>query len=123
MAHCSRTFDSLSGRLPSAWNQRGVLRHLPILILGVIGSGSVFGAERHDLAAAARSILGANQGVYGEAADGTALLARSADNPVHPASVSKVPTTLALLRKFGPEHRFVTTFTAGGPVRDGTLEG
>jgi D-alanyl-D-alanine carboxypeptidase/D-alanyl-D-alanine-endopeptidase (penicillin-binding protein 4) len=110
-------------QLPNAWNWRGFLRNIPILILGVLGSAAVSGAERHDLAAAARSILGASQGVYVEAADGTALLAQSADNPVHPASVSKVPTTLALLRKFGPEHRFITTFTAGGPVIDGTLEG
>jgi D-alanyl-D-alanine carboxypeptidase/D-alanyl-D-alanine-endopeptidase (penicillin-binding protein 4) len=110
-------------RLPGAWKKRGILRHIPILILGALGSAAVSGAERHDLAAVARSILGADQGVYVEAADGTALLAQSADKPVHPASVSKVPTTLALLRKFGPEHRFVTTFAANGPVHDGTLEG
>ena len=96
---------------------------MPILILGVLGSAAASGAERHALAATARSIVGANQGVYVEAADGTALLAQAADMPVHPASVSKVPTTLALLRKFGPEHRFVTSFAGNGPVRDGTLEG
>jgi D-alanyl-D-alanine carboxypeptidase/D-alanyl-D-alanine-endopeptidase (penicillin-binding protein 4) len=76
-----------------------------------------------DLAAAARSILGADQGVYIEAANGTVLLAQAASVPVHPASVSKVPTTLALLRKLGPEHRFITTFTAKGRVIDGTLHG
>jgi D-alanyl-D-alanine carboxypeptidase len=42
---------------------------------------------------------------------------------VHPASVSKVPTTLALLKKLGPDHRFSTTFTARGRVLDGTLYG
>jgi len=54
------------------------------------------------LATEARIILGDDQGVYVEAADGTALLAQAAAKPVHPASVSKVPTTLALLRKLGP---------------------
>ena len=61
--------------------------------------------------------------MYVEAADGKVLLAQAAAQPVHPASVSKVPTTLALLRKLGPEHRFVTTFATSGQVIDGTLQG
>ena len=72
---------------------------------------------------AARAILGEAQGVYIETADGTVLLAQAAQFPVHPASVSKVPTTLALLRKLGPEHRFVTTFSSDGRIVDGTLYG
>jgi D-alanyl-D-alanine carboxypeptidase/D-alanyl-D-alanine-endopeptidase (penicillin-binding protein 4) len=75
------------------------------------------------LAAAARSILGPKQGVYVEAADGTVLVAQNAATPVHPASVSKVPTTLAMLRKLGPDHRFVTTFATNGRNVDGTLHG
>ena len=75
------------------------------------------------LASFARSMLGANQGVYVEAADGTVLLAQAADRPVHPASVSKVPTTLALLRRLGPDYRFTTTFLAAGRIHDDTLEG
>ena len=50
-------------------------------------------------------------------------MAQAADKPVHPASVSKVPTTLALLRKLGPEHRFDTTFAGSGRILDGTLYG
>jgi D-alanyl-D-alanine carboxypeptidase/D-alanyl-D-alanine-endopeptidase (penicillin-binding protein 4) len=42
---------------------------------------------------------------------------------VHPASLSKIPTTLALLQRLGATHRFSTTLRAGGPVRGGTLEG
>jgi len=79
--------------------------------------------ELRDLQVAARSMLGPTQGVYVEGADGSVLLAQAADQPVHPASVSKVPTTLALLRKFGPDYRFVTTFAASGAVHDGTLDG
>ena len=89
----------------------------------MLGAAVASGAELRELAAAARTIVGATQGVYVEAADGTALLAQAADKPVHPASVSKVPTTLALLRKFGPEHRFITTFGASGAIHDGTLDG
>jgi D-alanyl-D-alanine carboxypeptidase/D-alanyl-D-alanine-endopeptidase (penicillin-binding protein 4) len=99
------------------------LRHLLIPVLALLGNAVALGDEPRGLAAAARSILGADQGVYVEAADGTALLAQAASRAVHPASVSKVPTTLALLRKLGPEHCFVTTFAANGPVHDGTLDG
>jgi D-alanyl-D-alanine carboxypeptidase/D-alanyl-D-alanine-endopeptidase (penicillin-binding protein 4) len=75
------------------------------------------------LADEARVILGADQGVYVEATNGTVLLAQAASNPVHPASVSKVPTTLALLRKLGPDHRFVTRFETTARIVDGTLQG
>ncbi|MGH8254246.1 MAG: D-alanyl-D-alanine carboxypeptidase [Steroidobacteraceae bacterium] len=75
------------------------------------------------LAHLARAVLGVGQGVYVETADGTVLLAQAAELPVHPASVSKVPTTLALLRKLGPDHRFTTTFLAAGRMYDDTLDG
>jgi D-alanyl-D-alanine carboxypeptidase/D-alanyl-D-alanine-endopeptidase (penicillin-binding protein 4) len=76
-----------------------------------------------DLAAMARRMLGAGQGVYVEAGDGTALLAQAAARAVHPASVSKVPTTLALLRRLGPDYRFTTTIAATGPLSAGVLQG
>jgi D-alanyl-D-alanine carboxypeptidase len=99
------------------------LRAALIAVLGLLFTPISLSAELQSLAAAARSILGADQGVYVEAADDTVLLAQVAAKPVHPASVSKVPTTLALLRKLGPDHRFMTTFTAKGRVIDGTLYG
>jgi D-alanyl-D-alanine carboxypeptidase/D-alanyl-D-alanine-endopeptidase (penicillin-binding protein 4) len=97
----------------------------PILsvILVLLAARMASGGELPSLATDARSILGADQGVYVEAADGKVLLAQAAARPVHPASVSKVPTTLALLRKLGPEHRFVTTFATSGQVVDGALRG
>jgi D-alanyl-D-alanine carboxypeptidase/D-alanyl-D-alanine-endopeptidase (penicillin-binding protein 4) len=99
-------------------------RCLPILLLYAGSSGgAASGAELAGLEPLARSILGADQGVYIEAADGTVLLSQAADVPVHPASVSKIPTTLALLRKLGAQYRFSTTFAAGGPVHDGTIDG
>src|SRR5262249_317948 len=79
--------------------------------------------EPADLAAEARAILGSNQGVYVENASGQVLLAQAAGLPVHRASVSKVPTTLALLRKLGPEYRFVTTFSTDGRVVGDMLAG
>jgi D-alanyl-D-alanine carboxypeptidase/D-alanyl-D-alanine-endopeptidase (penicillin-binding protein 4) len=51
------------------------------------------------------------------------LAAVAASRPVHPASVSKIPTTLALLRRLGPDHRFVTRLRAIGPLDGGDLGG
>jgi D-alanyl-D-alanine carboxypeptidase/D-alanyl-D-alanine-endopeptidase (penicillin-binding protein 4) len=100
------------------------MRRVTAALLGALSTfAAAQGAELVPLAAAARQVVGADQGVYVEAADGTALVSQAASIPVHPASVSKVPTTLALLRKFGCDHRFTTTFAANGPIRDGTLEG
>ncbi|MEZ4334422.1 MAG: D-alanyl-D-alanine carboxypeptidase [Myxococcota bacterium] len=76
-----------------------------------------------DLPGEARRLVGAGQGVYVEAEDGTVLVAEAAARAVHPASVSKLATTLALLRSLGPDHRFETRFLARGPIRDGALEG
>jgi D-alanyl-D-alanine carboxypeptidase/D-alanyl-D-alanine-endopeptidase (penicillin-binding protein 4) len=94
-----------------------------LAFLGLMIAEGAAAADPGTLAAAARSILGADQGVYVEAADGTVLLSQLASKPVHPASVSKVPTTLALLKKFGPEHRFLTLFATRGRLIDGTLHG
>jgi D-alanyl-D-alanine carboxypeptidase/D-alanyl-D-alanine-endopeptidase (penicillin-binding protein 4) len=67
--------------------------------------------------------VGAGQGVYVEAADGTVLVAEAETRPVHPASVTKVASSLALLERLGPAHRFTTRFTASGPLHDGVLDG
>jgi D-alanyl-D-alanine carboxypeptidase/D-alanyl-D-alanine-endopeptidase (penicillin-binding protein 4) len=92
------------------------------LIVGTLSVSAAW-ADSTDLASSARSILGANQGVYVEAADGTVLLSQAAESPVHPASVSKIATTLALLHKFGIEHRFTTVFATSGSIINGTLQG
>jgi D-alanyl-D-alanine carboxypeptidase len=99
------------------------VRSVLISILALLGARSALPEGLPSLTAQARTILGADQGVYVEAADGTVLLAQVAAKPVHPASVSKVPTTLALLRKLGPEHRFITTFATTGRIANGTLYG
>lgn len=63
-------------------------------------------AERH---------VGKGQGVYAVAEDGTVLAAVAADRAVHPASVTKVPSTLALLRGLGPDYRFPTRVRGAAP--------
>nr|MBP6682534.1 D-alanyl-D-alanine carboxypeptidase [Halioglobus sp.] len=93
----------------------------------VLMAGSVLPAAAPvyaaDLAAEARRLVGAGQGVQVETADGRVLASEAGSRAVHPASVSKIPTTLALLRVLGPDHRFETHFLAGGSIRSGTIEG
>lgn len=100
-----------------------VLASLVMLCPRVARADAVADASHRALARAARDILGAGQGVYVESADGSVLLAQAADRPVHPASVSKVPTTLALLRRLGPDYRFTTTFSISGQLRGSRLTG
>ena len=68
-------------------------------------------------------LAGANQGVYAEAEDGTVLVSQAADRAVHPASVTKVATTLTLLAKLGPTNRFETRLLGTGSIHDGVLRG
>jgi D-alanyl-D-alanine carboxypeptidase/D-alanyl-D-alanine-endopeptidase (penicillin-binding protein 4) len=76
-----------------------------------------------DLAAEARRLVGVGQGVQVETAGGEVLVSEAGARAVHPASVSKLPTTLALLRALGPDHRFETRFLAGGPIQAGAIDG
>jgi D-alanyl-D-alanine carboxypeptidase/D-alanyl-D-alanine-endopeptidase (penicillin-binding protein 4) len=71
----------------------------------------------------ARDVVGAGQGVFAVAEDGTVLASEAADRAVHPASVTKVATSLALLQRLGPDHRFTTKLAAAGAVDGGTLHG
>ena len=75
------------------------------------------------LQALAREVVGVGQGVFVTAEDGTVLAAEAAERAVHPASVTKIATSLALLERLGPEHRFSTRLLAAGPVERGTLRG
>lgn len=111
-------FESEGGSLPAAVHRPSVRVLLLVLLLLAPPA-----SRAADLAERARTLVGAGQGVYVEAEDGSVLVAQQAARPVHPASVSKLPTTLALLRALGPEHRFETRFAAGGALRDGRIDG
>ena len=80
-------------------------------------------ATEPSLQALARREVGADQGVYARTEDGRVLASVAADRAVHPASVSKIATTLALVRDLGPDHRFTTRLAVTGDVRDGRVDG
>ncbi len=80
-------------------------------------------AAEPPLQSLAREHVGGDQGVFAQAEDGTVLVAQVEDRAVHPASVTKVATALALVERLGAEHRFTTRFVATATPRDGRLEG
>ncbi len=53
---------------------------------------------------------------YAETLDGKVVSQRKADEPVNPASVVKVATTLRALDLLGPDHRFDTVFRYHGGI-------
>jgi D-alanyl-D-alanine carboxypeptidase/D-alanyl-D-alanine-endopeptidase (penicillin-binding protein 4) len=122
--YCTFWFGGILNDMPAAICRLGSAygRKWAVVALLLV-STSVQAGTAQDLGSIARRLLGAGQGVYVESSDGTVLLAQAAATAVHPASVSKIPTTLALLRRLGPNHRFVTTIAATGPLRDGVIQG
>jgi D-alanyl-D-alanine carboxypeptidase/D-alanyl-D-alanine-endopeptidase (penicillin-binding protein 4) len=58
-----------------------------------------------------------------ELAGGRVIASHNADRPFIPASVAKVPTTVAALSVLGADYRFETSLWATGPVNAGRLDG
>ncbi len=55
---------------------------------------------------------------------GASLLAENQGKvPLSAASLTKIPTTLAALETWGPQHQFETTIAATGPIQNGVLQG
>src|SRR5262249_40600881 len=61
-------------------------------------------------------------GVWLQSEDGM-LAHHQGTVPLPVASLTKVATTLAALRAWGPMHQFVTLVDATGPIQDGVLRG
>lgn len=61
--------------------------------------------------------------VVADAATGRILESHQPDLPRPPASTLKTLTTLFALEHLGPDHRFVTTLEATGPLRGGVVQG
>ncbi len=98
-------------------------RPLGLAFLAVHLFAAPASAAELPLQSLARTRIGADHGVFVRAEDGRALAALNSRRAYHPASVTKVATTLAFLSKLPPERRFRTTFLAAGPLADGTLQG
>ena len=65
------------------------------------------------------------QGIRVESLDGSLIYAdHHGDRVFNPASVIKIATSLAALERFGPEHRFETSFYVDGEIGEkGVLDG
>ncbi len=66
-----------------------------------------------------------DQGIRVESLDGSLIYAdHHGDRVFNPASVIKIGTTLAALERFGPKHRFETSFYVNGTIDEkGVLDG
>lgn len=73
--------------------------------------------------AAARIPSGSVAAVVQEVGAARASLSVNAAAPMNPASLMKLVTTYAALELLGPAYRWKTEAYAGGPLRDGLLEG
>ncbi len=63
-----------------------------------------------------------SQGVWMQS--GPMLMANhQGTTPLPAASLTKIATTLAALKNFGPDHQFQTLISATGPVQNGVLQG
>jgi D-alanyl-D-alanine carboxypeptidase/D-alanyl-D-alanine-endopeptidase (penicillin-binding protein 4) len=108
---------------PRAGTTAGVLAAGLVLLWLACVSIAAATPQFAELQRLAATHLGADQGVFVESENGTVLVAQQEARAVHPASVTKVATSLALLERLGPDHRFETRLLASGPVRGGSLEG
>lgn len=80
-------------------------------------------AAEPPLQSLARTEVGGDHGVFVQAEDGTVLASLNAERAYHPASVTKVATTLAFLATLRPDQRFRTKVLAAGPTAAGSLQG
>ena len=80
-------------------------------------------AAEPPLQSLARARVGDDHGVFVRAETGAVLAALNSTRPYHPASVTKVATTMAFLSRMRPDRRFRTKILAAGPVTGGTLHG
>ena len=70
------------------------------------------------------AFAGAHWGILvQDARSGKAIYQRNPDQLFLPASNEKLLTSAAALEALGPDYRYRTRFLAGGPVRDGVLQG
>lgn len=100
---------------------RGLLPRLSALLLLHVASAAALAAP--PLQNLARRHFDTQQGLLVQAEDDTVLAALNPDRAFHPASVTKVATTLAFLRQWGPAHRMRTQLSTNGPVDGNVLAG
>ena len=91
-----------------------------LLLLSTRTPGALAAAPLQDLVVRA---VGADQAVHVQTHDGTVLAALNEDRLIHPASVSKIAATLALLASLGPDYRFATRVGVSGEAAGDALRG
>ena len=98
-------------------------RTLGLTILAIHLLTAPASAAQPPLQSLARKLVGDDHGVFVQAEDGAVLAALNSTRPYHPASVTKVATTLAFLSRLRPDQRFRTKILASGPMAGESLQG
>ena len=98
-------------------------RTLGLTILAIHLLTALASAAQPPLQALARKLVGDDHGVFVQAEDGAVLAALNSTRPYHPASVTKVATTLAFLSRLRPDQRFRTKILASGPMAGESVQG
>ncbi|EGJ34197.1 MULTISPECIES: D-alanyl-D-alanine carboxypeptidase [Moorena] len=84
--------------------------------------GSQQSVDQYLKGLSAKGMTKTNQGIWIESGD-TLLANHQGTIPLPAASLTKAATTLAALSTFGPDHQFITQFSATGPIENGVLQG
>ncbi len=102
--------------LLAAWTAPGlVLSHQP-------DPAAVVALEQYLQDLTATGVTETNQGIWIQS--GYHLLAdHQGTEPLPAASLTKVATSLAALKTWGPDHQFETLVSATGPIQNGVLQG
>ena len=107
------------------WQARWCCRAAALFVFGLLGAGACRALPPEVEAALQRARVPpeALTVLLQEAGSGRTLLSHQADLPVNPASLAKLPTTLAALDLLGPAWTWATPVWLQGSVSDGVLDG
>ena len=107
------------------WQARWCCRAAALFVFGLLGAGACRALPPEVEAALQRARVPpeALTVLLQEAGSGRTLLSHQADLPVNPASLAKLPTTLAALDLLGPAWTWATSVWLQGSVSDGVLDG
>jgi D-alanyl-D-alanine carboxypeptidase/D-alanyl-D-alanine-endopeptidase (penicillin-binding protein 4) len=97
--------------------------HRPGLVLAPdLNSAAATTVQQYLKELAALGLVTADQGIWIQS--GPILLANNYGTvPLPAASLTKIATSLAALKTWGPDHQFETLISATGPVKNGVLHG
>jgi D-alanyl-D-alanine carboxypeptidase/D-alanyl-D-alanine-endopeptidase (penicillin-binding protein 4) len=109
--------------MPPRWTPATLVAAVLLAVLAPAAAGADLRATRTALDRELRRAGTASGAMAVDLDTGRTVYARRATTPRIPASVNKLNTTAALLRRLGPEATLFTDVLVPGPVEGGVVEG